>query len=197
MSPGGDARAAGSRSSSRGRKQQHHRTAAPTSNRRDSDYRRGDRYPRRRGDSRDDKRRSSNTQYRGPGLSGPLMSYKSFMEMQRTQLDAGEAQRQYDEYRLEHDKAQAEIFFSGHSAEAWFREKYDPELAHKWQLEKQALSRELAERFVEFFVDGGTSDSRCNGLCLDQDPSKDYDRVVNGGNVEDVLGAPLFGFDAN
>lgn len=119
------------------------------------------------------------------------MSYKTFLEMQRTNLEPGEAQRQYDEYRLEHDKAQAEIFFSSHSQDAWFREKYDPELAHKWQIEKQSQSRELAERFVEFFVDGAsTSDSRCNGLCLDQESGKDYDK-------EDVLGAPLFGFDAN
>lgn len=73
-------------------------------------------------------------------------------------------------------------------------EKYDPEQSYKWQLEKQAQSRVLAEKFVEYFVEQG--DSNCHGLCLDQDPHKDYDKLVDA-RGDEISGAPLFGFDAN
>lgn len=47
-----------------------------------------------------------------PNFNGPLISFKAFMEMQHDSIvDSNEAQKYYDEYKGEHQKKQAKIFF--------------------------------------------------------------------------------------
>lgn len=84
-----------------------------------------------------------------PGLNGPLLSFKTFMEMQSDNIDIAEAQKYYDDYRGEHQKKQSEIFFAMHRDEHWFREKYDPEQSYKWKAEQIAQSQSLARKFLE------------------------------------------------
>lgn len=113
-----DAKSGGSRSSSRGNRYRHHRG---NSGQRRDDRRGGDRYGggdrRRAGGSRD---------FKMPSLSGPLISYKQFLEMQPFSMDRGESQNLYDDYKQEYEKNQALIFFNLHEKDCWFKEKYDP-----------------------------------------------------------------------
>ena len=74
-----------------------------------------------------------------PSLGGPLVSYKSFLEMSDS-IDKSLSQANYDDYKAKHDAKQSDIFLELHGQDSWFKEKYDPELSFKWYLEKQAQS---------------------------------------------------------
>ncbi len=55
-----------------------------------------------------------------PGLNGPLVSYQQFMSMQREPVEAAEAGKRYEEYKVAHSKKQDEIFFSLHKVNSRF-----------------------------------------------------------------------------
>lgn len=74
--------------------------------------------------------------------------------MQIQSFSRDEFQKFYDEYKQIHEKKQADYFFTNHSQESWFRDKYDPELTYKWEQEKKNMSTILAQKFVEQFVEG-------------------------------------------
>ena len=61
-------------------------------------------------------------------------------------------------------------------------------MSYKWELEKKAQSRNLAQKFIERFVEGSLD--VVHSLKLDHDPSCDYERLPNSQ-------APIFGYDAN
>lgn len=92
--------------------------------------------------------------------------------MQRDNIEVSDAQKHYDEYKAEHQKKQADIFFSSHKDQPWFREKYDPEESYKYKQEQIAQAQILARKFIEEFVDN--IDHKCHGLSLDEDPSTNY-----------------------
>ncbi|MFS8160589.1 MAG: SERRATE/Ars2 domain-containing protein [Candidatus Roizmanbacteria bacterium] len=129
-----------------------------------------------------------------PSLSGPLISFKTFMEMQHQHIESEAAQKCYDEYKNEHSKKQADIFFNMHKDEHWFKEKYYPEQAHQWKQEQIAQSKMIAKTFIDNFVD--KVDSKCNGLSLDEQANVNYQDMINK-ESDEVSGAPLFGFDVN
>ncbi len=129
-----------------------------------------------------------------PGLHGPMINFKTFMEMQHQHIDPEAAQKCYDEYKAEHQKKQADIFFNMHKEEHWFKEKYYPEQAYQWKLEQIAQSKLIARSFVDNFVD--KSDSKLPELCLDEQASVNYQDMINA-ESDEVSGPPLFGFDVN
>jgi hypothetical protein len=49
-----------------------------------------------------------------PGLDGPLLSYKHFMELQRDPIEPEEAERHYNDYKNRHIEKQNKIFFEHH-----------------------------------------------------------------------------------
>jgi len=49
-----------------------------------------------------------------PGLDGPLLSYKHFMELQRDPIEPEEAERHYNDYKNRHIEKQNRIFFKYH-----------------------------------------------------------------------------------
>lgn len=53
-----------------------------------------------------------------PGLNGPLVSYKHFMDFQRGPIDSEEAEQCYNKYKSEHAQKQNEIFFHMHKVVA-------------------------------------------------------------------------------
>jgi len=53
-----------------------------------------------------------------PGLNGPLLSYKHFMDLQRGVIDPEEAERCYNKYKNDHMQKQNEIFF--HMHKVWY-----------------------------------------------------------------------------
>jgi hypothetical protein len=77
--------------------------------------------------------------------------------------------------------------------DSWFKERYDPLMQYKWHLEKKNQSHNLAQKFVEFFIERG--DQSCRGLSFDQDPSVDYERL--GEKPKSISGASFYGFDSN
>ena len=145
----------GSRSSSKGRNggagRFHHRGSG--------DFRRGgDRFGNNGGmynnNRRPDNNRGGYDRRGGPGGSGdggnqvnifamPLMNLKTFSE-RFPSMDRGESQQRYDSYKADWEKKQAEIFFSNHSEDCWFKERYDPLLQYKWLMEKKAQALPLA-----------------------------------------------------
>lgn len=49
-----------------------------------------------------------------PGLDGPLLSYKHFMELQRDPIEPEEAEKHYNDYKGRHIEKQNKIFFELH-----------------------------------------------------------------------------------
>lgn len=52
----------------------------------------------------------------------------------------------------------------------------------------------IAQNFIDNFVE--SMDSKCNGLCLDEQSTVNYQDMINK-ESDEVSGAPLFGFDVN
>lgn len=71
------------------------------------------------------------------------MNFKTFLEKQPS-MDRNESQYRYDKYKADWEKKQAEIFYSMHLEDCWFKERYDPLLQYKWQMEKKAQALPLA-----------------------------------------------------
>ena len=69
-----------------------------------------------------------------PSLSGPLISYKQFLENHGASIDRGDAQTIYDKYKIDWETKQANEFIAAHVNDCWFKEKYDPLLSFKWHL---------------------------------------------------------------
>jgi len=159
----------------------------------------------RRRDERDDsderytKKRSRNPEIIKPGLNGPLLSFKVFMEMQEFPISMEDAEKYYNEYKAVHDRKQSEIFFQMHKDEHWFREKYDPQLLFKWKNEQRKQGQMLSKKFFDSLKNG-----EFNGILLEHqenfeesknpDENKDYKQVIDDNSI---YSAPLFGFDAN
>ena len=122
-----------------------------------------------------------------PHMNRPLITFKTFMEMQRDAVDAADAQKVYDEYKKEYEQKHAEIFYETHGSDPWFIEKYDPEESHKLKKDLQAQAQNAALSFADTFLG---SDRPL--VCLDEQPGIDY---IN--NDKAILDSPLFGFDAN
>jgi hypothetical protein len=69
----------------------------------------------------------------------------------------------------------------------------------EWETERRLQSKDLAQKFVEYFIDeatGGGQESPIRGLKLEQDLSVDYDKLVMS-RTDEVARAPIYGYDAN
>ena len=99
--------------------------------------------------SEDEKNRKRGPRYIEPGLNGPLLSYKHFMEIQRNALDMKEAEVLYAKYKKAHSDKQNEIFFAMHKEDHWFKEKYHPEQSYQWQTERRVQAQLLAKKFFD------------------------------------------------
>ena len=137
--------------------------------------RRGVHYaPRGRGDRRRDR-----PFIKRPDLSGGLLTYKQFMELQGDPIDPFEAQKFYEDYKKDYEKKQLEIFFVKHKEEHWFIEKYDPQVSQRWQEERYLNAKVLHKFFLE-----GVRTGKFQGLHLrDSSPN--------------ISGPPYYGFDPN
>jgi len=159
-------------------------------------------FKRQRGDSGDGYggRRSRNSEVIKPGLNGPLLSYKSFMDLQENPISMKDAEKYYAEYKNAHDRKQSEIFFQVHKGEHWFQEKYHPKLMYKYNQEQIKQSQALCKKFNESLENDGFK-----GILLENQES--FEQVQDNSQPElekkdneennDISSAPLFGFDAN
>ncbi len=64
----------------------------------------------------------------------------------------------YEKYKSDYENYHAEIFFKEHQEDCWFVERYDPESALEWETERKVQSKDLAQKFVEFFIDESSSE---------------------------------------
>ena len=136
-----------------------------------------------------------------PGLNGPLLSYKAFMDMQENPINMADAEKYYSKYKDAYERKQWEIFFQIHKDEHWFREKYDPQLLFKFKNDQMKQSQTLAKRFFE-----SLDRNEFEGIWLEfQENFEDIKQTEKEGNFEkkgihddeEVSGPPYFGFDAN
>ena len=84
-----------------------------------------------------------------PGLNGPLLSYKAFMDMQENPINMNDAEKYYSKYKDAYERKQCEIFYQIHKDEHWFREKYDPQLQFKFKNDQIKQSQTLSKRFMD------------------------------------------------
>ena len=134
-----------------------------------------------------------------PGLNGPLMTFKQFMDLQENYIEMNEAEKYYNEYKSAYERKQSEIFFKMHKDDHWFQEKYHPNLLYKFKQEQIKQSQMLAKRFNE-----GLENEEFKGILLENQENFEESKEDSQGKVEkknpdgnDISGAPLFGFDAN
>eukprot|EP00743_Colponemidia_sp_Colp-15_P007137 GILK01007702.1.p1 GENE.GILK01007702.1~~GILK01007702.1.p1 ORF type:complete len:695 (-),score=89.24 GILK01007702.1:132-2216(-) len=149
-----------------------------------------------------------------PSLDGPLLAYKHFLEFQDDNITPEKAQRLYDDYKLAHEKRQAELFFSQHKGEEWFKEKYHPDWAQKRASERTAEAKKASLTFI-----GDLAEGKFRGLKLEKVASSseqssaavsmgeggamtehkdemDYEHASST-DVSSLTGAPYFAFDAD
>ena len=149
-------------------------------------------------DDRYNRRRQKGAEVIRPGLNGPLLSYKAFMDLQVNPIDRNEAEKYYQEYKSAHDRKQSEIFFQIHKNEPWFQEKYHPKWLYKFKQEQIKQSQMLAKKFNE-----GLENDEFKGILLEHQETFEENKEANGQEKKDVTEddnvstAPLFGFDAN
>lgn len=124
-------------------------------------------------------RRRDRPYIKRPDLSGGLLTYKQFMELQGDPIDPFEAQKYYEDYKRDFEKKQLEIFFIKHKDEHWFIEKYDPQVSQRWQEERHLNAKVLHKLFIE-----SVRTNKFSGLRL-RDPSPN------------LAGPPYYGFDPN
>jgi len=134
-----------------------------------------------------------------PGLNGPLLNYKAFMDMQENPINMTDAEKYYSKYKDAHDRKQSEIFYQIHKDEHWFREKYDPQLLYKFKNDQIKQSQLLCKRFME-----SLDKNEFEGICLEHQENFDEGKTGKEGLFEkntvqedSISGAPYFGFDAN
>ena len=125
------------------------------------------------------------------------MTYKDFCQQQRAGLSRDDLADLYDRYKSDYEIYHAESFFKEHREDCWFRERYDPDIALQWEIERRGQSRDLSQKFVEFFIEEAPGqDPPIRALKLEQESSKDYDKLVMS-RTNEVARAPIFGYDAN
>ncbi|EGC30217.1 hypothetical protein DICPUDRAFT_58394 [Dictyostelium purpureum] len=78
---------------------------------------------------------------------GYFRSYKQFLDYQDDQITAADADKKYEEYKVEYSKRQSRVFFKEHQNEEWFKEKYDPVFLAKKRKEKVEKSKSLVSTF--------------------------------------------------
>lgn len=71
-----------------------------------------------------------------PDLTEPLLSFKDFQQMQNDPLDSTDNYKLYEEYKNDHFKKQAEIFYESHKSDSWFLEKYHPLHSYKLKVDQ-------------------------------------------------------------
>jgi hypothetical protein len=109
-----------------------------------------------------------------------MLSFKQFMELQHSPLPMEDASKFYEDYKNEYERKHLEIFFNEHKTDLWFTEKYDPNIAERWQEERKHSAKVSHKLFIETARSGGF-----NGLRLTDQ------------HVENISGPPYFGFDPN
>jgi len=99
----------------------------------------------RRKGRNESRERTKRRDYRSPNFNDHFMlSFKDFCAQQRPGLSRDELQDLFDQYKQDYEIFHAEIFFKEHREDCWFRERYDPETAYQWEIEKRLQSNELA-----------------------------------------------------
>ena len=136
-----------------------------------------------------------------PGLNGPLLSYKAFMDMQENPISMSDAEKHYSKYKDAYERKQWEIFYQIHKDEHWFREKYDPQLQFKFKNDQMKQSQTLARRFMEA-LERNEFDQICLEFQENFENAKQNEKEISfekkgAQDDEDISGSPYFGFDAN
>jgi hypothetical protein len=145
-------------------------------------------------------KRSKGSEVIKPGLSGPLMTYKQFMDLQENPISMKDAEKFYAEYKNAHDRKQSEIFFQVHKNDHWFQEKYHPKFMYKFKQEQIKQSQILSEKFNNALENAEFNEILLeNQLKIDENSEKPQVGLEKKDNPEDsdISKAPLFGFDPN
>lgn len=150
-----------------------------------------------------------------PMLDGPLVSYRTFMENQPTNIDREQAEELYKIYRKDWESKQYEIFFGEHKEEQWFKEKYNHLFAERFKAERQQQAIINAGKFVSAVSQGDYEqinleiDQKTLAASMkkgheDSDDLDDYTPPVRPINFfteiyldTNILLSPYFGFDPN
>lgn len=93
-----------------------------------------------------------------PMLDGPLVSYRTFMENQPTNIEREQAEELYKLYRKDWENKQYEIFFGEHKEEQWFKEKYNTLCSEKFRGERHRQAALNAQKFSRLVQEGYYND---------------------------------------
>eukprot|EP01133_Synstelium_polycarpum_P001389 gene1389-1602_t len=84
---------------------------------------------------------------------GIFKTYKQFLDYQDDSITPTDAEKRYEEYKVEFAKRQARVFFKDHQTEEWFREKYDPSFLVKKRSEKIVFAKSRIPSFEAMLKD--------------------------------------------
>ncbi|EFA80136.1 C2H2-type zinc finger-containing protein [Heterostelium album PN500] len=110
---------------------------------------------------------------------GVFKTYKQFLDYQDDSITPTDAEKKYEEYKLEFSKRQARVFFKDHQTEEWFREKYDPVFLKKKKLEKMEFAKTRVPAFITML-----DDENFNFNLTAKDNIKDSEKLVNSEGME-------------
>lgn len=84
-----------------------------------------------------------------PDLSAGLYNFKQFSLLQTEKINNDTIQKGYDRYKRDWENKQNEEFINSCKLDAWFNEKYNPEILDLQEKERRELCKKNAEDFIE------------------------------------------------
>ncbi|GAM17977.1 hypothetical protein SAMD00019534_011520 [Acytostelium subglobosum LB1] len=118
---------------------------------------------------------------RGDIFDGQFKTYKQFLDYQDDSIVPTDADKKYEEYKVEFAKRQARLFFKDHQTEEWFREKYDPVYLVRKKKEKISFAQSRLPTFKSMLADENHNFS----LALKDESLKDGEKMVDGMDTHD------------
>ncbi|CAM9208660.1 unnamed protein product, partial [Choristocarpus tenellus] len=107
----------------------------------------------------------------------PMISFKTFMADQRDDGTPEEFKQRYENYKADYIQRLSQSFYSVHSTEEWFQERYHPVIAHNKREEKQ----EWALKEVVTFGDQLKSNPAGFIASASLEPAPEVDRWTSTG----------------
>lgn len=114
-----------------------------------------------------------------PNRIAPILSYKSFMQMQRDDLSPETFQRMYDQYHLNYLQDFSDRFFKESMMEEWFQDRYSP--VRIQAQEDAAAARAVAESAALRASLLAHPVASVKAMCLDPPPHPKGGNKRNGG----------------
>lgn len=80
-------------------------------------------------------------------FEGAIRTYKQFLEIQDDTITPEQAEKKYEEYKIEYAKRQSKMFFDEHKNAEWFKERFNPQYLEEKRKERMEMSKKSRDLY--------------------------------------------------